>query len=86
MPRAYRSSQDYDVSKASHYSFPATSYFEEITDGSGTVIGMEIWGTGAPGSDHNNAPLNAIYHDRTNQTMHYKDAAGANWSAFDQTT
>lgn len=86
MGRLYVQQQEYDVNLDAHYGFPSTSdwiLFKGETDANSYLF---IRGVGAPGANHNNAPLGSIYVDVTNLTMHMKDATGANWSTFTQTT
>ena len=87
MPRLYIQQQEYDVNLDAHYGFPSTSSWLLIKDSGVAANNMLlIIGVAAPGSDHNNAPVGSLYIDITNLTMGLKDATGANWSTFDQTT
>ena len=87
MGRLYIQQQEYDVSLVAHYSFPATSswFMMKDNDVAANKI-LFIIGVAAPGSDHNNAPVGSLYLDITNFTFHMKDATGANWSTFTQTS
>ncbi len=86
MGRLYIQQQEYDVSLDAHYGFPATSDWYLVKGETAANEYLIIRGDGAPGANHNNAPLNSEYTDVTNNTHHRKDAAGANWSTITETT
>ena len=87
MGRLYIQQQEYDVSLAAHYGFPATSSWMRFKDNDVAANDiLFIIGVAAPGSDHNNAGVGSLYLDITNFTFHMKDATGAKWSTFTQTT
>jgi len=59
------------------YSYPATTYGYAVTGSTdaGTWSYHVLHGTGAPSSDHDNAPNGSVYFDYTNKTSYVKAGA-----------
>lgn len=68
-----------DGQQDSYYGFPSTSDYIELSGPNHSVL--HIYGSGAPGSNHNNAPNGSTYIDMTNFKPYLKTGA-TTWTIY----
>lgn len=82
---AYWQMQEHDPSRdSSHFNFPSTTDYVPLKGPNHEIL--FLMGSGAPSTDHNNAPQGSLYMDKTNNVLYLKDGTGANWASVDVTT
>lgn len=75
--------RDYDPVRDGGLSFPSTTDYTRFKGKNSDF--MILAGTGAPSTNHNNAPNGSLYHDYTNLKWYIKTAA-ASWTVFGSAT
>ncbi len=71
--------------KRSDYDATGTAYFIRFTSADGAKDFWIIFGSGAPSTNYNDAPLDSIYIDTTAHMIYYHTAA-ATWAEIGDVT